>query len=138
MKGYIMATRRWTNTNYKFFCPSRAEVFIAEDLFRKYIDTFCRKTRANDTIVKDQEIASFKTCDCIALKFEIKKYFRQYTGWTENGIRYIYFECLAPELQKNEDLKKQWSFICDGGTILFHITVNLNTGNVEVSDNGVG
>ena len=115
----------------KEYLPTKKEVSDVEDHLAGYLDSLCRKS----TYYIDK-------LDCELIKKEFDKYFRQYRSYisTKNGHRYMYILCISPRFQQSlEVMKKEWMLgVNDGGTILFHISIDIDTGQIHFSDNGRG
>jgi hypothetical protein len=150
-KGYIMTVESYpfliNKFKYKLYRPSRNEVFRAESLLKIYLDSYCKKNGIYDTAKDNHGTIDIDQYDCMIAKYKLLKYYRQYIGWVvkKNHHKVVYFDCISQwlqkelNLQKESSLKKSWVWgICDGGPILFHVEIDLNTGKVDFRDNGYG
>ena len=131
-QGYIMPLGLNPNIDADgAYRPGRQEVYKAEKYLKTYLDSFCFNPK--DYMDKS---------DCKVIKTKLGKYFRQYHAYYNilTGHHIVNILLISPEHQRPlEEMKtnEEWG-VKDGGSILFHAMIDLNTGKVEFHDNGWG
>jgi hypothetical protein len=113
---------------HRQFRPTRNEVFMAEKILRDSIDK------------KDPMSAYLRGRNGVFNDSIYQGYFRQYGGCRKHGHRIIYILMVSKTVQwPLEKMKRQWRLgIMDGGSILYHIYIDLNEKKViSIRDNGV-
>jgi hypothetical protein len=144
-RGYIMPLESYTRTKFVsdsiHYVPLREEVQKAEKLLKQHLDSFCMNYDTTVDFDKSQ-IINPNDYDCKIIKTQFKNYFRQYAGYIKmkNHHRIVYILCVSRGQQTSLDkMKCEWmDRIGDGGPILFHAYIDLETGEVWFHDNGWG
>jgi hypothetical protein len=135
-KGYIMPIPSSMNfpceKPQSEFRPSRMDVIHAEEV----LDTYLNK--------RPCWVPGNYANDCRIIRSELPDYFRQYIGYidTLSGHRLMYALFASKEVQATiEEMKSNWMDwffnVNDGGPILFHAYIDLDTREViHFHDNG--
>jgi hypothetical protein len=140
-KGYIMPldSLPWCcDEGHLFFTPIKTQVLEAEAKLKHFLsDTFCRSLTSG---TRNREEYPGQGTDCKIIKTIFSSYFRQYAAYTSksDGHRYLYILCVSPQMQSAlSEMKKAWmNGVEDGGPILFHATIDVDTWKIEFHDNG--
>jgi len=129
--GYIMPIPSPDDTDRTYYQPCRAEVFKAEKLVRKYLDT-CYNLNPE----RYNYQTSFPFHDCLYFKKNRRSYFRQYFAFIDKSThhKYIYMLCISPRMLRYYRLKKEWPHDFNGMNLQFHIYVDFDTGQVQLKN----